>query len=88
MSSPLLSVLACFAEGETKAGASELRVKESDRLSAIELMLKNIGVEFDVLKMVSTSLAMALTISFSGMVPLETTDGSAQLYANNRKYFH
>ena len=46
---PLLSVLACFAEGETKvSGAKELRVKESDRLSAIELMLKNIGVEFDV----------------------------------------
>jgi 3-phosphoshikimate 1-carboxyvinyltransferase len=43
---PILSVLAAFAGGETRMeGVAELRVKESDRLSATEAGLKACGVE-------------------------------------------
>lgn len=42
---PILAVAAAFAEGETTlAGAAELRVKESDRLAALE-QLAPLGVE-------------------------------------------
>jgi len=41
---PLLAVLALFAEGETVfSGAGELRVKESDRLSAMASELQRLG---------------------------------------------
>ena len=42
---PILSVVAAFASGETRMdGIEELRVKESDRLAAIEVGLKANGV--------------------------------------------
>ena len=42
---PILSVAAAFAEGSTiMHGLEELRVKESDRLSAIAAGLKDCGV--------------------------------------------
>jgi len=44
---PILSIAACFAEGETSIiGAGELRFKESDRLMAIEEGLNKIGVSY------------------------------------------
>ena len=43
---PILAVLAAFATGETRiTGAAELRVKESDRISAVVNMLHVNGVE-------------------------------------------
>jgi 3-phosphoshikimate 1-carboxyvinyltransferase len=43
---PLIAVLATQAEGETIVeGAEELRVKESDRLSAVAINLRAMGVE-------------------------------------------
>ena len=43
---PILAVLAAFAAGETRiSGAAELRVKESDRISATVNMLRVNGVE-------------------------------------------
>ena len=43
---PILAVLAAFATGETLiTGAAELRVKESDRISAVVNMLRVNGVE-------------------------------------------
>ena len=43
---PILAVLAAFATGETRiTGAAELRVKESDRISAVVNMLRVNGVE-------------------------------------------
>jgi 3-phosphoshikimate 1-carboxyvinyltransferase len=45
---PVLSVAAAFAQGKTvMRGLEELRVKESDRLSAIAAGLKHNGVTFD-----------------------------------------
>jgi len=45
---PILAVLAAFAEGETRVtGADELRVKESDRITATVNMLRVNGVEAD-----------------------------------------
>ena len=45
---PILAVLAAFAEGETRVtGAAELRVKESDRITATVNMLRVNGVEAD-----------------------------------------
>lgn len=45
---PILAVLASFAKGETVvANAEELRVKESDRISAIVDMLRVNGIEVD-----------------------------------------
>lgn len=42
---PILAVLAAFAKGETRiTGAAELRVKESDRISAVVNMLRVNGV--------------------------------------------
>ena len=42
---PILAVLAAFARGETRVtGAEELRVKESDRISAVVAMLRVNGV--------------------------------------------
>lgn len=43
---PILSVLAAFADGDTyMPGVSELRVKESDRIAAVEAGLKANGVK-------------------------------------------
>jgi 3-phosphoshikimate 1-carboxyvinyltransferase len=43
---PILAVAAAFAEGETVVrGAAELRVKESDRIAALE-QLRALGVDF------------------------------------------
>ncbi len=43
---PLLAVAAAFADGEsTLSGAGELRVKESDRISATVALLRGFGVE-------------------------------------------
>ena len=45
---PILAVLAAFATGETHiTGAAELRVKESDRISAVVNMLRANGVNAD-----------------------------------------
>ncbi len=45
---PMLAVLAAFAAGETRiSGAAELRVKESDRLAALE-QLRPLGVSMEV----------------------------------------
>lgn len=46
---PVLAVAAAYAKGESYfEGLSELRVKETDRLSAIALNLKNMGVKVEV----------------------------------------
>jgi len=59
---PVLAVAAAFAEGETvMQGLEELRVKESDRLSAIARGLEANGVAF-------TETADGLTVKGSGMV--------------------
>ncbi len=43
---PILSVAACFCDGVSKiSGASELRVKETDRLSVMARQLKAMGAE-------------------------------------------
>lgn len=45
---PILAVLAAFASGKTEIrGAGELRVKESDRISAIVEALTTVGVEVE-----------------------------------------
>jgi 3-phosphoshikimate 1-carboxyvinyltransferase len=45
---PLLAVLAAFAEGRSRIrGASELRVKESDRIAAVTSGLRAIGAEVE-----------------------------------------
>jgi len=48
---PILAVVATQAEGETVIkGASELRVKESDRIKAVVENLKNVGVDVEELE--------------------------------------
>ncbi len=48
---PILAVVATQAEGETIiTGASELRVKESDRIKAVVENLRNVGVEVEELE--------------------------------------
>ena len=43
---PLVGLMACFAEGETRVeGAAELRLKESDRISAVVTALNDLGGE-------------------------------------------
>jgi 3-phosphoshikimate 1-carboxyvinyltransferase len=45
---PLVALLGCFAEGETVVrGASELRVKESDRISGFVDGLRGLGAEIE-----------------------------------------
>jgi len=45
---PILAIAAALADGETEiSGAEELRVKESDRLSAITTGLKAIGIQVE-----------------------------------------
>lgn len=45
---PILAVIAAFADGETRVtGAEELRVKESDRISAVVSMLRVNGVQVE-----------------------------------------
>jgi 3-phosphoshikimate 1-carboxyvinyltransferase len=47
---PLVACLAARADGETQiTGASELRVKESDRIAAVVANLRLLGVEADEL---------------------------------------
>ena len=48
---PILSIVATQAEGETIIkGASELRVKESDRIKAVVENLRNVGVDVEELE--------------------------------------
>jgi 3-phosphoshikimate 1-carboxyvinyltransferase len=45
---PILSVAACFCDGESRiSGASELRVKETDRLAVMARQLKAMGAEIE-----------------------------------------
>jgi 3-phosphoshikimate 1-carboxyvinyltransferase len=45
---PLVALLGCFAEGETIVrGASELRLKESDRITAVVEGLRGLGAEIE-----------------------------------------
>jgi 3-phosphoshikimate 1-carboxyvinyltransferase len=45
---PLVALLGCFAEGETVVrGASELRLKESDRIAAVVEGLRGLGAEIE-----------------------------------------
>ena len=45
---PILSVAACFCEGESRiSGASELRVKETDRLAVMARQLKAMGAAIE-----------------------------------------
>ena len=45
---PLVALLGCFAEGETVVrGASELRIKESDRIQAVVDGLRGLGAEIE-----------------------------------------
>jgi 3-phosphoshikimate 1-carboxyvinyltransferase len=45
---PLVALLGCFAEGETVVrGASELRVKESDRIATVVDGLRGLGAEIE-----------------------------------------
>ncbi len=45
---PILSVLAAFSEGDTRfEGVGELRVKESDRIAAVETNLRSCGIEVE-----------------------------------------
>jgi len=45
---PILSVAACFCDGKSHiSGASELRVKETDRLAVMARQLKAMGAEID-----------------------------------------
>jgi 3-phosphoshikimate 1-carboxyvinyltransferase len=45
---PLLALLGCFAEGETLVrGASELRVKESDRIATVVEGLRGLGADIE-----------------------------------------
>jgi 3-phosphoshikimate 1-carboxyvinyltransferase len=45
---PLVALLGCFAEGETKvAGAQELRLKESDRIATVVGGLRGLGAELE-----------------------------------------
>ena len=45
---PILSVAACFCDGESRiSGASELRVKETDRLAVMARQLKVMGAEIE-----------------------------------------
>ena len=45
---PILSVAACFCDGESRiTGASELRVKETDRLAVMARQLKAMGADID-----------------------------------------
>lgn len=48
---PILAVMAARAEGETRiTGAGELRVKESDRITAIVTALRSVGAEAEELE--------------------------------------
>ncbi len=45
---PLVALLGCFAEGDTVVrGASELRLKESDRITAVVEGLRGLGAEIE-----------------------------------------
>ena len=45
---PILSVAACFCDGESRiSGAAELRVKETDRLAVMARQLKAMGADLD-----------------------------------------
>ena len=45
---PLVALLGCFAEGETRVrGAEELRLKESDRIATVVDGLRGLGAEIE-----------------------------------------
>jgi 3-phosphoshikimate 1-carboxyvinyltransferase len=45
---PLVALLGCFAEGETVVrGASELRIKESDRIASVVEGLRGLGADIE-----------------------------------------
>jgi 3-phosphoshikimate 1-carboxyvinyltransferase len=45
---PLIALMACFAEGQTRIeGAAELRLKESDRIAAVVTALSDLGAEVE-----------------------------------------
>ncbi len=45
---PLIALMACFAEGETRIeGAAELRLKESDRIASVVTALNDLGAEVE-----------------------------------------
>ena len=45
---PILSVAACFCDGESRiSGAAELRVKETDRLAVMARQLKSMGADIE-----------------------------------------
>jgi 3-phosphoshikimate 1-carboxyvinyltransferase len=47
---PLVALLACFADGETVIrGAGELRLKESDRITAVTAGLRGLGADIEAL---------------------------------------
>ncbi|MGA9857496.1 MAG: 3-phosphoshikimate 1-carboxyvinyltransferase [Solirubrobacteraceae bacterium] len=47
---PLVALLGCFAEGETRvSGAAELRVKESDRIATVVEGLRGLGADIEAL---------------------------------------
>ena len=47
---PLVALLGCFAEGETRVrGAGELRVKESDRIATVVDGLRGLGADIEAL---------------------------------------
>ena len=69
---PVLTVLAAFCEGETHIiNAGRLRMKESDRIAAMEEELKKLGVEIS---------ASADTVTISGRRPMEKP---IAVYAHN-----
>jgi 3-phosphoshikimate 1-carboxyvinyltransferase len=48
---PLVALLGCFAEGETRVtGAAELRLKESDRIAAVVGGLRGLGADIEALE--------------------------------------
>jgi 3-phosphoshikimate 1-carboxyvinyltransferase len=45
---PLVALLGCFAEGETRVhGAGELRIKESDRIATVVEGLRSLGAQIE-----------------------------------------
>ncbi len=71
---PLLAVLATQAEGKTIVkGAAELRVKESDRITAIYTNLKNMGADIE-----------EFSDGFSIIGPTQLTGSKIQTYHDHR----
>ncbi len=74
---PTVAVLASFAYGETKiSGVEHLRIKESDRLSALSQELKKVGVEVQELEdgLIIKGLNPQKPISQAQMISQELTE--------------